>query len=66
MKYHTQVLTLAGDGLGGWSLMRVSSAEERMGVEREIVTLQDKLAEVDEWGRRLTELNVLLGAQGHE
>ena len=34
-----------------------------MGIEREIVTLENKLAEVDDWEKRVKELNGLLSAQ---
>lgn len=60
MKYHTQLLTLAGDGSAGWTLTRVGTAEERMGIDREIATLESKLADVDKWQRRVKELDVLL------
>jgi ATP-binding cassette subfamily D (ALD) long-chain fatty acid import protein len=60
MKYHTRLLTLTGDGTGSWTLSRVGTVEERMGVDREIATLEDKLAEVDQWERRISELNELL------
>jgi len=60
MKYHTQLLTLTGDGSGSWTLSRVGTAEERMSVDREILTLERKLAEVEEWETRVGELNRLL------
>jgi len=63
MKYHTKLLTLSGDGSGKWTLSSVGTAEERMSVDREIVTLEGKLAEVEEWDRRVHELNALLAAE---
>ncbi|CCM00773.1 uncharacterized protein FIBRA_02815 [Fibroporia radiculosa] len=63
MRYHTQLLTLAGDGTGKWTLSRIGSAEERMGIDREIITLENKLAEVEQWERRVQELNHMLSAQ---
>src|SRR6266436_5375980 len=48
IKYHTRLLTLIGDGGGGWTLSRIGTAEERMGIDREIATLEDKLAEVED------------------
>lgn len=63
MKYHTQLLTLTGDGTGSWTLSRVGTAEERMGIDREIVTLENKLTEVEDWQKRVDELNGLLSAQ---
>jgi ATP-binding cassette subfamily D (ALD) long-chain fatty acid import protein len=61
-KYHTALLTVTGDGSGGWTLSRVGTAEERMSVDREIATLEGKLAEVEEWDRRVQELDKLLSA----
>ena len=59
-KYHTQLLTLSGDGTGSWTLSRVGTAEERMSVDREILTLERKLAEVEESEKRVQELTRLL------
>ncbi|KAG9224513.1 hypothetical protein CCMSSC00406_0002336 [Pleurotus cornucopiae] len=63
MKYHTNLLTLAGDGSGRWSLSRVGTAEELMGIDREVISLEAKLAEVGNWERRVKELDGLLSAQ---
>lgn len=60
-KYHTRQLTLPGDGTGNWVMTRVGTAEERMGIDREIVNLEEKLAEVGTWEKRLGNLNGLLG-----
>jgi len=57
------LLTLTGDGKGGWKLSRIGTAEERMGIDREIATLENKLAEVDTWEKRVDELNGLLSVQ---
>ncbi|KIM85783.1 hypothetical protein PILCRDRAFT_816992 [Piloderma croceum F 1598] len=62
-KYHTRLLTLTGDSRGGWQLSRIGTAEERMGIDREIATLENKLAEVDAWEKRVDELNGLLSVQ---
>jgi ATP-binding cassette subfamily D (ALD) long-chain fatty acid import protein len=62
-KYHTHLLTLSGDGSGSWTLTRVGTDEERMGIDREIATLEAKLAEVDAQEERLRELDALLGVQ---
>jgi ATP-binding cassette, subfamily D (ALD), peroxisomal long-chain fatty acid import protein len=62
-KYHTHLLTLSGDGTGSWMLTRVGTDEERMGIDREIATLEAKLAEVDAQEERLRELDALLGVQ---
>ena len=61
MKYHTHLLTLKGDGSGGWTLSQVGSTEERMGIDREIGILKGKLAEVEKWEARVKELDRLLG-----
>ena len=63
MRYHTQLLTIAGDGTGRWSLKRIGTAEERMDMDREIVTLENKLAEVEKWEKRVKELERLLSVQ---
>lgn len=63
MKYHTRLLTLTGDGTGEWTLSRLGTAEERVGIDREITILEDKLAEVENWETRVAELNGLLGIQ---
>ena len=62
-KYHTQLLTIRGDGSAGWTLTKVGTAEERMGIDREIASLESKLKEVDEWQSRLQELDALLSVQ---
>lgn len=63
MKYHAQVLTLTGDGTAGWTLSRVGTAEERMGIDREISTLEEKLAEVEAWEQKVKELDGLLAIE---
>ena len=63
-KYHTQLLTLTGDGTGSWTLTRVGTEEERMGIGREIEMLRHKLKEVETWEERVKELEVLLGPDG--
>lgn len=63
MKYHTQLLTLSGDGSGSYTLTRIGTAEERMGIDREIQTLRSKLQEVDKWEARVQELSKLLSVQ---
>ncbi|TFK89661.1 hypothetical protein K466DRAFT_584399 [Polyporus arcularius HHB13444] len=63
MRYHTQLLTIAGDGTGRWALKRIGTAEERMDLDREIVSLENRLAEVEKWERRVGELERLLSVQ---
>jgi len=60
-KYHNRLLTLTGDAAGSWALTTVGTAEERMGIDREILLLESKLAEVETWQKRVKELEVLLG-----
>ncbi|KAJ7076083.1 ABC transporter transmembrane region 2-domain-containing protein [Mycena belliarum] len=62
-KYHTLLLTLTGDGSARWTLTRIGTAEERMGIDREIATLEGKLAEQQSWEHRLKELDGLLSVQ---
>ncbi|KAG6862188.1 hypothetical protein C0995_004270 [Termitomyces sp. Mi166 len=63
MKYHTHLLTLSGDGSAGWTLAQVGTAEERMGIDREISCLESKLADVEKWEERIKELDVQLSTQ---
>ncbi|KAH9918757.1 ABC transporter transmembrane region 2-domain-containing protein [Epithele typhae] len=63
MRYHTQLLTIAGDGTGRWTLKRIGTAEERMDMDREIVSLENRLAEVERWETRVKELERLLSVQ---
>ena len=63
MRYHTQLLTIAGDGTGRWALKRIGTAEERMDLDREIVSLENRLAEVEKWEKRVKELERLLSVQ---
>ena len=63
-KYHRQMLTLRGDdGSASWTLTKVGTEEERMGVDREIKILEERLAEVEGWEKRVKELEQLLGVQ---
>jgi len=59
-KYHRRLLTVTGDGVGGWKMAVVGTAEERMGIDREIATLEKRLAEVGTWESRVRELEQLL------
>jgi ATP-binding cassette, subfamily D (ALD), peroxisomal long-chain fatty acid import protein len=63
MKYHTHLLTLKGDGSAGWTLSRVGTAEERVSTNREIASLENKLADVERWEERVKELNRMLAVQ---
>ncbi|KAF8480250.1 ABC transporter transmembrane region 2-domain-containing protein [Russula ochroleuca] len=61
-KYHTQLLTLSGDGTGSWTLARIGTAEARIGIDREIGMLESKLKEVEHWELRVKEIEGLLGS----
>ena len=63
MKYHTKLLTLAGDGTGRWTLAQIGTAEERVGIEREIAALEERLEQTEAWEARLGELDQMLAAQ---
>jgi ATP-binding cassette subfamily D (ALD) long-chain fatty acid import protein len=63
-KYHTQLLTLSGDGTRSWTLARIGTAEARIGIDREIGMLESRLKEVERWESRVKEIEVLLGAEG--
>lgn len=63
MKYHSQLLTISGDGVGSWTLTKIGTAEERMGLDREIIALEEKLADVAGWEKRVQELTKALSAQ---
>lgn len=41
----------------------MGTAEERLGFEKELASLEAKLAEVDDWQNRLKELDGLLSVQ---
>lgn len=61
-KYHTFNLTLGlGDDGMEWEYERVGSEAQRMGVERELRELRDKLAQVEGWKRRRDEIEQELG-----
>lgn len=60
-KYHTRLLTLVGDGQGTWTETRIGTEEERMGIEREIAFLEERLKEVGGWESRLREVAGELG-----
>ena len=75
-KYHTRLLTLAGDGSGSWSLTQVGdgaagevTGDDKEGcdhVYRKIGELEKRLAEVSEWERRVVELDTILRDKGSE
>ncbi|KAF8639478.1 hypothetical protein AX17_001498 [Amanita inopinata Kibby_2008] len=63
-KYHRQLLTLLGeDGSARWTLTQLGTEEERMGIDKEIKVIEERLAEVGVWENRVKELEQLLGIQ---
>jgi ATP-binding cassette subfamily D (ALD) long-chain fatty acid import protein len=61
-KYHTFNLNLGVGGEGsGWEFERIGTEEEKMGVERELQELRERLARVEEWKRRKSEIDAELG-----
>lgn len=61
-KYHTFNLTLGlGDDGMEWVYERVGSEAQRMGVERELKELREKLAQVEGWKQRHAEIEEELG-----
>ncbi|KAL9116134.1 MAG: hypothetical protein Q9227_000503 [Pyrenula ochraceoflavens] len=57
-KYHTFHLTL-GLGMEGadWDLQRIGTEEEKMGVEKELAELKERVSKVHELERRRTEID---------
>jgi len=60
-KYHTFNLTLGmGDGGSEWDWERIGTEKEKMGVERELHELRERLAKVKEWEDRKKEIDMEL------
>lgn len=56
-KYHTFNLTLGlGEDGTDWDFERVGTEDEKMGVERELQELRERLGKVEEWKRRREEI----------
>ncbi|KAF8318737.1 putative peroxisomal half ABC transporter [Clavulina sp. PMI_390] len=60
-KYHKRLLTLKGDAAGSWYETRVGTEEQSMDIEREIASIEARLAEVPAWQERLLEVAKELG-----
>ena len=60
-KYHTFNLTLGlGDDGSEWDWERIGTEKEKMGVERELHELRERLAKVKEWEDRKVEIETEL------
>jgi ATP-binding cassette subfamily D (ALD) long-chain fatty acid import protein len=56
-RYHTFNLTLGlGEDGSQWEWERIGTEEEKMGVERELADLRERLSKVDEWEARKVEI----------
>ena len=51
-RYHMRVLVLTGDGLGGWMMVCMGTAEAQMEIHCKIGSLEVWLAEVHAWEAR--------------
>ena len=61
-KYHTFNLILGlGDEGYDWEMVRVGTEQEKLGLDKEIRELKEKLAQVSEWERRKKEIDEELG-----
>ena len=60
-KYHAFNLNLGvGEDALGWTLERIGTDEEKLGVERELQELRARLAKVEEWKSRRQEIEIEL------
>ncbi|KAL1642665.1 ATP-binding cassette long-chain fatty acid transporter pxa1 [Didymella pomorum] len=56
-RYHTHLLTLGlGESGEEWEFTRIGSATEKSSVEKELAELRERLAKVEEWKTRRTEI----------
>ncbi|GAA5910024.1 uncharacterized protein JCM6883_000526 [Sporobolomyces salmoneus] len=55
-KHHMFLLHLIGSE-GKWELEQIGEAEQSVSFQKEIESLQDKLKEVDQWKRRLADID---------
>lgn len=60
-RYHTHLLTLGlGESGEEWEFTRIGSATEKSSVEKELAELRERLAKVEEWKTRRTEIELEL------
>jgi ATP-binding cassette subfamily D (ALD) long-chain fatty acid import protein len=56
-RYHDYTLTLGlGESGEEWEFQRIGTASEKSSVEKELAELRERLAKVEEWKRRRTEI----------
>jgi len=61
LKYHQYQLRLGtGEDGYGWELQQLSSAQGRMTIEKEIVELEELMAQVNRWKARRAEIDAAL------
>lgn len=58
-KYHDRLLRLTGED-GAWELSTIGTAEERMTFEKEKESLIERLKGVEDWERRVKEIEAEL------
>ncbi|ORY47182.1 ABC transporter transmembrane region 2-domain-containing protein [Leucosporidium creatinivorum] len=58
-KYHQHLLRLTGSD-GQWETSQIGTAAEHLSFQKEIDSLEEKLRDVDEWKKRLGEIEVEL------
>jgi len=61
IKYHSRLLTLKGDASGSWTEQQVGTEEQNLSMDKEIASIEAKLAEVKEWEVRVNEIAAELG-----
>ena len=61
-RYHSYTLTLGlGEDANEYEFLRVGTASEKDSVEKELVELRERLAQVDAWKQRRREIEEELG-----
>jgi ATP-binding cassette subfamily D (ALD) long-chain fatty acid import protein len=56
-RYHTHLLTLGlGESGEEWEFQRIGTASEKSSVEKELAELRERLAKVEEWKARKSEI----------
>jgi hypothetical protein len=61
-RYHSYTLTLGlGEDANEYEFLRVGTASEKDSVEKELIELRERLAQVDAWKQRRREIEEELG-----